>query len=133
MKVPTFTVFGSCTWRLHSQPLIPLRGLTHPRNWGTMFSTAPQILPVSRRAWGIGLGTLIMVGVPIVTISAKTVQFLLPLLLAGALAGAFARNRLAYARPRLDAVSVCLLLLIFYAGLSALWARDPLTSLSCGL
>jgi hypothetical protein len=98
-----------------------------------MFSSAPQTLPVSRRAWGIGLGALIMVGVPIMTISAKTVQFTLPILLAGALAGAIARNRLAYARPRLDATSLCLLLFIAYAGLSALWARDPLTSVLASL
>ena len=98
-----------------------------------MFSSTPQTLPVRQRAWGIGLGTLIMVGVPIMTISAKTVQFTLPILLAAALAGAIARDRLAYARPRFDAVSLCLLLLIFYAGLSALWARDPLTSVSASL
>jgi hypothetical protein len=98
-----------------------------------MFSSAPQTRPVSRRAWGIGLGTLIMVGVPAMTISAKTVQLTLPLLLAGALAGAIARDRLAYARPRFDAVSLCLLLFFFYAGLSALWAVDPLTSISVSL
>ena len=86
-----------------------------------------------QRAWGIGLGTLIMVGVPIMAISAKTVQFTLPILLAGALAGAIARGRIAYARPRFDAASLCLLLIIFYAGLSALWARDPLTSVSVSL
>ena len=98
-----------------------------------MFSSAPQTLPLSRRAWGIVLGTLIMVGVPIMAISAKTVQFTLPILLAGALAGAIARGRIAYARPRFDATSLCLLVFIGYAGLSALWARDPLTSVSASL
>jgi O-antigen ligase len=91
-----------------------------------VFSSVSQTVPVRSRAWGIGLGTIIMVGVPIMIMSAKTVQITLPLLLVGACAGAYARGRLAQLKPRPGAASLALAAFILYAALSALWAPDPL-------
>jgi O-antigen ligase len=66
-----------------------------------------------------------MVGVPTMIVSAKTVQVILPLLLLVALAGAAARDRIAAAKPSLDAPALGLLAFLAYAGLSALWAPAP--------
>ena len=98
-----------------------------------MFSSVPQTMPVKSRAWGIGLGTLIMVGVPIVIMSAKTVQITLPLLLVGACWGSLARDQRDRLKPRLDAAMPALAAFILYAGLSGLWAADPWAAVSVSL
>ena len=93
-----------------------------------MFSSEPQISPLRARAWGLALGTIVMVGVPIMVISAKTVQATLPLLFAAALAGAVVRRRYASLKPQPDAASLALFAFLVYAGLSGLWAREPQAS-----
>lgn len=70
-----------------------------------------------------------MVGAPIMLISAKTVQVTLPLLLVAALAGVVARHRYACLRLPCDGATLTLLALLLYAGLSALWAPEPLPSI----
>jgi lipid-A-disaccharide synthase-like uncharacterized protein len=90
-----------------------------------LFSSAPQTGPLSSRIWGIGLGTIIVVGVPAMIVSAKTVQVTLPLLLVAALAGAVARGRMAIAKPSLDGISLSMLVFVVYAALSATWAQNP--------
>jgi hypothetical protein len=69
-----------------------------------------------------------MLGVPVLIMSAKTVQALLPMLLGGALAGALARQRLVPIRPLPTGTEYCLLAVIIYAGLSGLWAPQPAVS-----
>jgi hypothetical protein len=65
--------------------------------------------------------------------SAKTVQVTLPLLLAGACAGAFARGRLVQLAPRPGAASLALFAFFIYAAVSALWAPNPLAAVSISL
>ena len=99
-----------------------------------MFSADPQTMsPLRSRAWGIGLGTIIMVGVPVMIMSAKTVQITLPVLLAGACAGAYARNRLDRLIPPLGAATVALGAISVFAVLSGLWSSDPWASVSSSL
>ncbi len=98
-----------------------------------MFSSAPQTTPLPSRAVGIGLGTIIMVGVPIMIMSAKTVQITLPLLLAGACASALARQQWARLVPRLDGAWLALAVFVLYATSSLLWAPDPAEPLKEGL
>lgn len=74
-----------------------------------------------------------MVGVPIICVSAKTVQVTLPLLLVAAVAGAIARHQTAGLKPRLDGIKLVLLAFILYAALSGLWAPDPLAAVSISL
>lgn len=106
----------------YEQPNSKLRGL--------LFSSTPQTLPLRSRAWGIGLGTIIMVGVPIMIISAKTVQITLPLLLVAALVGAATRRRLSDLAIPLSGATLILCALILFAGMSALWAAYPLQAVS---
>jgi O-antigen ligase len=98
-----------------------------------LFSSAPLTTPLRSRAWGIGLGTVIMVGVPTMIMSAKTVQVTLPLLLAGACVCALARHQRDRLKPRLDGAAIALAAFILYAGLSALWAPDPWPPVSVSL
>ncbi len=70
-----------------------------------------------------------MVGVPIVLVSAKTVQVTLPLLLVASAVGAIARGRTADLKPPLGATTAILFLLLAYAALSALWAPHPLAAI----
>lgn len=94
-----------------------------------MFSSEPQTSSLRLRAWGIGLGTIIMVGVPVMLVSAKTVQATLPILLAAAIAGALARGRYGSIIPRACPGALALLAFLLFAGLSALWAADPSASI----
>jgi len=66
-----------------------------------------------------------MIAVPVMIVSAKTVQAILPILLLAAIAGAIARRRQALLRPRTNLVALSLFGFLLYAGLSALWAPDP--------
>jgi O-Antigen ligase len=98
-----------------------------------LFSSTPQSISLRSRSWGIALGTIIMVGVPLMIISAKTVQITLPLLLVAALVGAIARSRLAQlAVPRAPAV-IALMLLIAFAVLSGIWSSLPRASASIAM
>jgi hypothetical protein len=74
-----------------------------------------------------------MVGVPIMCVSAKTVQITLPLLLVTALAGAIARHQTTLLKLRLDSATLALLAFILYAALSGLWAPDSLAAVSISL
>ncbi len=98
-----------------------------------LFSSAPQTVPVRSRASGIGLGTIIMVGVPIMIMSAKTVQITLPLLFVGACAAALTDRRPDRLVPRFDAAALALAAFLLYASLSGLWAPDPLATVSINL
>lgn len=91
-----------------------------------MFATTSSSEP-SARAWGIALGTTLLVTVVTLIVSAKTIQLTLPLLLLTALLAGFFQ----FSRPalRLAPVVLCLLVFLTYAGLSALWAPAPATSL----
>ena len=93
-----------------------------------MFSSPPQTSPLRSRARGIVLGTIIMVGVPIMVISAKTVQATLPILLVAASVGALAGGRSDLIKASLNAVTLSLFAYLGYAALSALWAPYPLAS-----
>jgi hypothetical protein len=81
------------------------------------------------RAWGIFLGTIIMVGVPIIVMSAKTVQVTFPLLFLAVCAGALARGGYDRFKLPLTPATVALFVFLAYAGLSALWAPDPRATL----
>ncbi len=74
-----------------------------------------------------------MVGIPIMIMSAKTVQITLPLLLVGACVGALARRRYDLLKPRFDSALLALAVLILYAALSSAWARDPWAAVSISL
>jgi O-antigen ligase len=93
-----------------------------------LFSSPPQTSPLRSRARGIVLGTIIMVGVPIMVISAKTVQATLPILLVAASVGALAGGRSDLIKASLNAVTLSLFAYLGYAALSALWAPYPLAS-----
>jgi O-antigen ligase len=98
-----------------------------------VFSSVPQTSSLRSRAWGILVGTIVMVGVPIMLISAKMVQAVLPLLLVAALAGAVARDRLADAKPLMNSATMTLAVFVAYAALSGLWAPDPVAAVSIAL
>jgi O-antigen ligase len=74
-----------------------------------------------------------MVGVPIMIMSAKTVQITLPLLLAGACAWAISCNRLDSLKPQFGSASLALSGLILFAVLSGLWASIPWAAVSISL
>jgi hypothetical protein len=67
------------------------------------------------RAVGIVLGTIIMVGVPIMIMSARTVQITLPLLFAGACASALALKEWNRLVPRLDGAWLATAAFLLYA------------------
>lgn len=96
----------------------------------SLFSSTPQSISLRARSWGIGLGSIVMVGVPIMIISAKTVQITLPLLLVAALAGAIVRERLAQLGVPRTPDAIALMLLIGFAMLSGLWSAVPWASAS---
>ncbi len=98
-----------------------------------MFSSEPQTSPLRSRAWGVALGTIVMVGMTVMVISAKTVQVTLPLLFVIAIAGAVMRQRYALMGPQPDSASLALFAFLFYAGLSGLWAREPQSALLMAL
>lgn len=91
-----------------------------------MFTTLSSVDP-SARAWGIALGTLLLVGIVALIVSAKTVQVLFPLLLAGAVLGALFQATIPELRP--GPVMLCLLVFLGYAAVSALWAPAALVAL----
>ncbi len=90
-----------------------------------MFSSTPKSLPLATRAWGITLGTIIMVAVPTCLVSAKTVQIWLPLLLIAALAGAVLRGQASRLHLPFSAAAICLFGFLLYAGCSSLWSPHP--------
>jgi O-antigen ligase len=70
-----------------------------------------------------------MVGVPIILMSAKTVQVTFPLLFIAACAGALGRGGYDRSKLPLAPATIALFAFLAYAGLSALWAPDPQTTL----
>lgn len=91
-----------------------------------MFSSSSELAPVSGRAWGIAIGTVVAVFAPAMLVSAKLAQVALPLLLAVALAGAVVRGRWRVCIPPLNGATICLAAILSYALVSALWAHWPL-------
>jgi hypothetical protein len=91
-----------------------------------MFATPPSSDP-SARAWGVVLGTIMLIGVVVLSVSAKTVQLTFPLLLAVAVLGALFQANVPELRP--GPVMLCVLAFLGYAAVSALWAPAPVTAL----
>lgn len=74
-----------------------------------------------------------MIGVPVMLVSAKTVQITLPLLLVAALTGAGMREHITTARPPFGNATLCLAALLLFAVLSALWAPEPVAAILIAL
>ena len=84
------------------------------------------------RAWGVALGTILLVGVVALIVSAKTVQLTFPLLLCAALLSSFFQSSIPKLRP--GPVMLSLVVFLVYSGMSALWAPAPVMTLrSVGL
>ena len=90
-----------------------------------MFANSSQVAPVSGRAWGIAIGTVVVVATPAMLVSAKTVQAFLPMLLLLAGAGALSRGRWRVMIPPLNVATVFIAALLFFALISAFWAARP--------
>ena len=89
-----------------------------------MFSSSSHARSLRSRGWGVALGTIVMVAVPTMLVSAKTIQFTLPLLLIVALVGAAVRNQLSLLQPP-SAAAIALFSLLALAAVSGLWAPAP--------
>ena len=90
-----------------------------------MFSSLSKSLPLGTRAWGIALGTIILLAVPACLVSAKTIQISLPVLSAAALASAVIRGQPSRIKLPMSATTFCLFGFLLYAGCSSLWAPEP--------
>lgn len=90
-----------------------------------MFANSSQVAPLSGRAWGIAIGTVVVVATPAMLVSAKTVQAFLPVLLLVAGAGALYRGRWRDVIPPLNAATILIAALLCYALISTFWAARP--------
>lgn len=87
--------------------------------------------PLSTRRWGILIGTLIMVAVPLCLVSPGTLQITLLPVLATILAGAYQRGFLTNLRPPLTHGTKVAAALLGFAALSTIWSERPLESIGC--
>jgi O-Antigen ligase len=85
--------------------------------------------PFRTRAWGILLGSIVLVSVAATLVSAKTVPFVFAVTLASFLTAAALRGQLAHALPRRGSVSLHLAIFLLYALASSAWAVDPENSI----
>lgn len=100
-------------------------GAVAPRESRPVFANSSQVAPVAGRAWGIVIGTVVVIATPAMLVSAKTVQAFLPLLLLVIGAGAIYRGRSSILIPSLNAATAFTGALFFYALASVFWADKP--------
>jgi O-antigen ligase len=94
-----------------------------------MFSTEIDRVrtPFRSRAWGIALGTQLLITVIAALISARTVPFLFPVTIAAFIGAAMIRGNYSYIWPRASSGLWHLLVFFAYAALTAAWSAEPVT------
>ena len=94
-----------------------------------MFSTEIDRVrsPIMSRAWGISLGTLLLITVVAALVSARTVPFLFPLTIVAFIGAALVRGNYQHILPKGGSVLWHLLVFFAYAALTAAWSAEPLT------
>lgn len=85
--------------------------------------------PIESRYWGVFVGTLIMVAVPLALVSPATQEFLLPPVIAGILYASYKRGQLYSLLPTSGSGIWLTAAIVAYAAISAAWAQRPLASI----
>lgn len=90
-----------------------------------MFSDFSPSTSLGSRASGIVLGTIVLISATACVVSAKTMQFSLPLLLVASVIAALIAKQIWRLRPVLSTSAVWLAIFLLYAAASSLWAARP--------
>ena len=85
--------------------------------------------PLKSRFWGVLLGTIVMIAVPLAVVNPNTLTMSLPVLFAALIVAAYLRGGFQDVKPQLGTVSASGAAFLSYAALSALWAERPMTAI----
>jgi hypothetical protein len=81
--------------------------------------------PIMSRAWGIALGSLVMITVAAALVSARTVPLLFPLTIVAFIGAALVRGGYQHILPKAGSVFWHLLVFFGYAATTAAWSAEP--------